>query len=56
VTTKKELNLEVSVIDVELVDITTSLRDSFTYKIDSVISKNLTQRLSSLRQKIRSSK
>jgi hypothetical protein len=52
-TTEKELKLEMPVIDLESVDITTSPRDSFTYKIDSVISENLIHRIDLLKQNLR---
>lgn len=53
-TTEKEINLEIPIVDVEPVDIVpTSPRDSFTYKIDSVISNNLTQRLNILKENLK---
>ncbi|KMQ89530.1 enzymatic polyprotein endonuclease reverse [Lasius niger] len=51
-TNEEELYLEIPVINVEPVEITTSPRDSFTYQINSVISNNLTQRLKLLKENL----
>lgn len=52
-TSENEIRLELPEIDVESVDITTSPRDSPTYRVNSVTPNNVTQRIELLKQNLR---